>query len=148
MSLVFEGKISSISITFLNFYLLNTRIMRNPDRYRAIARMLQDSFLEDSEHDARSKSVIQQLNEERKTWPEEIRPIIRKVDESITLLMLYHSPFLRSLKVAAVMTQRVLAHIVRHQFGTYTSAVRFIAKRDPAVRMLVRTKHELQELAA
>src|SRR5436190_16940510 len=52
MMLAADGELPSDSVTFLNFYLLNTAVMRNPDRYNEAAKFLRQTFLTDRLHDS------------------------------------------------------------------------------------------------
>lgn len=125
--LVSEGRLPAESISFLMFYTLATTIMRHPDRYPEIAKVIRESFLR-SESGNKASEVIQRISDERHEWPKEMKGIVSQMDKAMTMLMLYHSPVLRSM----------YALIVRNA----------PAKRSPENKTILQAKHELRELAA
>jgi hypothetical protein len=148
MRLMVEKQLSSDSITFLNFYMMSTAIMRHPDRYNEIARMLQESLILGFRGENDSDSVADSIVTESKTWSYDVKKVVTQIDEALTLLMVYHSPLLSSARTVAVAFHRILAHRLRRQFGSIISISRLIAKRDPDTRMIVQAKSRLEALAA
>jgi hypothetical protein len=147
MMLVGNKELSSKSITFLNFYLMDTYIMRNPDKYREIADRIRESFIGDI-HDSSTNQIREIINKEKADWTPGVRDMVSMNAEALTDLMISHSPFLRILYTIAIASHRLLRRILTHEFGLFTSGVRLLATHSPAIRTFKEAKDELRDLAS
>lgn len=155
--LTIEGELKSDSVTFMFFYLMNTTVMRNPDSYQALSKMLQESFLGDGEKDDTNETLIE-LKKESENWSNRVREMVNDNDSAITDLMIYNFSILRGIYFVTkfvVKIFRLLPKViwkqfrkrVRAKFNGFNSASKVLAKTNPSVLTFIETKAKLHQLA-
>lgn len=145
MMLVATNKISSKSITFLTFYLMNTNIMRHPDKYNGIAKMLRNAMLDES-RGSEVNPNLELLKKEQLDWSPEVRQMVSQNVEALNILIVHHSPLIRVLYTVTVLAHRVLKNLIKHH-GTFSAGQNIVARRNSTTQTIVRAKNELQQLA-
>ncbi|MCD9189269.1 MAG: hypothetical protein LUM44_22825 [Pyrinomonadaceae bacterium] len=141
--LVANKKISDDSITFLFFYLLNTNIMRYPDRYKELSRMLREALLTDKPNSTGS-GISDLLKKESEDWDEEVKNIITQNIDSMTFLMVSHSPVLRMVWVLAKLSHKVWLKDKYH--GVMSKVAKLISRNDKSLVTFAEARDELSSL--
>ncbi len=148
MMLAARDEIDTRSATFLNFYMINSAVMRNPDRYRSLADLVRRSFLEDI-HDTNDRSVIERLNNESEAWSSDVKELVSKNGEAMFFLMVSHSPLFRSLYSLSVMIRRILFFLIQREFVLLLGAIKTLGRfTTEANRTFLKAEEEMKGLAA
>lgn len=141
--LVAEGKMSPESFTFGKLYFLATRVMRSPDQYNEIAKLVADALVCDPKREHRNG--VSRLMAERLSWPEEMKSILLKTDHALTQLVIYHSPLYRSL----LFIFRYAAKLFRVQKSNEArKRIRERVITEPETKTIFEAKDSLKEMAA
>ncbi len=144
LTLVAEEKLASDSITFLFFYMLNTGVMRRPDRYKEIAKMMRESLL--TENSGKDTEVIKALSTESRNWTPQIEEMVDLNISAMDSLMVKHSPVLRLFYTIAKFGFPIVKKHIKRKLGFLDAITHLIGKVDSAMNSLVKSKEELQQL--
>lgn len=155
--LTLEGDLKADSITFLFFYLMNTTVMRNPDSYRELSKMLQESFLGAGDEEDTNETLAE-LKKESENWSSRVREMVNDNDSAITNLMIYNFSILRgiyfitkfALKIFRLLPKvvwRILRKRVQAKFDGLSSVSKVLARTNPSVLTFIETKAKLHQLA-
>ncbi len=137
-----ENQIKDDSITFLLLYMMNTAIMRNPDKYQLIAKKLRESFMLFKESSPLSKA----LTLESKEWSPQVKELVIENSTAMNSLMILHSPLLRLTLDIAKVVLPILRKRIKREFGLFTLLSQFLAKQNASLETFTETKEGLRKL--
>jgi hypothetical protein len=138
-----KKEIPDDSITFLFFYLVNTNVMRYPDKYRELSKMLREGLLNDK-HSSNALHISDALRKESETWSEDVKRVNIQNIDAMTYLMVAHSPLLRTIWLGAKLFHRLWLKGKYHD--VVTKAARFIARGDKSLNTFAEAREELSSL--
>jgi hypothetical protein len=145
MLLTANSEISDDSITFMFFYLMNTKVMRHPDRYKELSQMMQSSLLGDS-HDTNSQTA-ELLEKESKSWTPKVKDMVHQNIEALNYLMVFNSPKLRLFLTIAKLIHKVWKLQKRKYYGFFVSSTKIFGFGNPETQTFIKVKNELEHLA-
>jgi hypothetical protein len=144
LMLVGEEELASDSITFLFFYLLDTKVMRHPDRYEEIAKMMRESLI--SSGDIKESEVSKCLMMESQQWSPRVKEMVDSTISAMNFLMVMHSPSFRLIYTIALFILPIVKKTITRRFGITDTLIRLIGKTDSTLDSIVKSKEELKYL--
>lgn len=145
LKLAGEKELESDSITFLFFYMLDTKVMRNPDKYKELAKIMREGLFNSSA--VKKSNVSDFLDKESANWSPEVKEMVVTNISAINSLMILHSPLLRIVFGIARILLPLVKKRIHKELGLFDFTSNIVAKHNPAIRSFIESKEELQHLA-
>jgi hypothetical protein len=142
--LIGDNELAPDSITFLYFYLYDSFVMRNPDKYRSLAKLLRENFFLDKKH---RSETFKLLTEESENWSRRVKEMVDMNVSAINSLLVYHSPTLRIIYLFGRLALPLVKKMIEKEMGLFNYVSHLIAKNNSDMDTFVRSKEGLQKLA-
>lgn len=142
-----KREIAPESISFLNFYLIYTYVIRNPDQYEEIAQYLRENMIETRVHDTKEQNVEEALRKESKTWSRQVRELAFATGSYIEDLMIFNTTAIRYLHGLGKTVRGIARPVSNWQPIPRTGLIGYIANRSDVDRVFIEARDMLQDLA-
>ncbi len=154
MMLVSQNELLPTSATFRFFYCTDTTVMRNPERYDQLSKVLREILSGKMNGHGERSELYHQVLEESKNWSPKVKKMVAKQAHAMGTLLFLHSSIIRLSMLAA---KSLLSKIVLSPLAKFLSkgsteklwqySEEIAAKHNPDVETILETKKELEHLA-